>query len=582
MAIPLKPGDAVMHEGIRLRWYRAPAAVHEATHLDDVVPCLHAVAADVARGLHAVGFVAYEAAPAFDSALAVHPATTPLCWFGLYDSFEYRPTETAARAEFTLGPLRPRVNNEEYAGRIARIREWIAGGDTYQVNYTFPLEATFAGDAFAWFLTLAEAQHGNYSTLIHTGPSTIVSVSPELFFSLRGNHIETRPMKGTWKRGLWPEDDAACAQRLAASEKDRAENIMIVDMMRHDLGRIADVGSVRVENLFRVERYPTLWQMTSTVRATTRATVPEVFAALFPSASVTGAPKVRTMQIIHELEREPRGVYCGAVGHWTSDESTFAVAIRTAVVDHATGTLRYSVGSGITWDSDTTNEYKECLLKADVLRRAAAEFSLLETLRWDGAFDLLAEHLDRMAASADYFDIPFDREKVLHTLNRAVADASAPLRVRLLLDRTGIARAEARPLGDMVTLRICLAAEPIARDWPLLYHKTTQRAVYDAARAANPTFDDVLLWNEHGEITESTIANVVVRFGNLWYTPPIHCGLLAGTFRTRLLRDGAIRERVILRDELQRADEIQLINCVRGWIRIELTGIEEGNHAGCD
>lgn len=572
MSIQLQPGDAIFHQGTRILCYRNPAFIHQATRIADVLPCLNAVAEHVAQGHTAVGFLAYEAAPAFDPALRVHTTTPePLCWFGIYETFDQVAVESIDRSTVTIGEWTAHLDESAYLDRVATIRELIAAGDTYQVNYTFPLRASFEGDTVSWFLDCAELQRAAYSTLIHMGDQTIVSISPELFFQKSGDTVTMRPMKGTARRGLWPDDDDRRARDLAASEKERAENLMIVDMVRNDLGRIARTNTVHTERLFEVERYPTLWQMTSTVTARTDASVPEIFRALFPSASVTGAPKVRTMQIIRDLEPEPRGIYCGAVGLWTQECATFSVAIRTAVIDHTSKTVRYAVGSGVTWDSSPSAEYSECLLKADVVHTRPQPFELLETIRWENGFSLLDEHTQRLMRSADYFGIPLDKMAVLDALHSSMpAGLDQPQRVRLLVNQRGGIRVEWVPLGETTRVRVRLDNTPTPSRSPFLYHKTTRRAAYEQARQRHPDADDVILYNERGELTESTIANLVLRIDGVSYTPPIQCGLLPGTMRAHLLDNGTLHERTLYPNDLQAAESIHLINSLRGWIDVEI------------
>jgi len=537
--------------------------------LEEIVPCLRRVEEGVANGLHAAGFIAYEAAPAFDRYLTVHaPGRLPLLWFGLFRDKVEGDAGDAATAPFTVGPWTPEVNESAYIDAIRRIRELIAAGDTYQVNYTFPMEAAFEGDALSWFRRLVRAQQADYAAFIDAGPFAILSASPELFLRLEGDALETRPMKGTRPRGRWLEEDRRLAQELADSEKDRAENVMIVDLLRNDMGRISKTGSVHVASLFDVERYETVWQMTSTIRSRTTAPLSEILAALFPSGSVTGAPKVRTMQIIHELEPLPRGVYCGAVG-WCSPgrRAEFNVAIRTVAIDREAATARYHVGSGITWSSSAEAEYDECLVKAAVLSEDRPEFELLESLLFEGGYFLLDEHLARLAGSAEYFGFRADVDAVRSALlEEAAGLAEEPSKLRLLVARDGTWRIETAPAAPSTPVRLGLAAEPVDDRDVFLYHKTTHRVVYERARASRPDCDDVLLWNERDEITETSTANVVLELdGQLW-TPPVNSGLLAGTMRASLLADATIRETVLAKADVGRAASIRLINSVRRWI----------------
>lgn len=572
------PGFACFPGSREAALFVEPLERLEASAVDGVRPLLDAVDTATRRGLHAAGYVAYEAAPAFDPALAAHPRLEglPLACFFLYRDplrvpmAELSPPEGAGWA---FGPWQPGCSREAYDGALERVRAWIAAGDTYQINLTFPMEARFEGAPFAAFLDLHRGQRSGECAFLNCGGHSILSLSPELFFRLDGGLLETRPMKGTIARGRWPEEDREQAQRLIESPKERAENVMIVDLLRNDMGRISDTGSVAVSSLFDTERYRTLWQMTSTVRARTGASLGEIFGALFPSGSVTGAPKVRAMQIIRELEPEPRGVYCGAVGRaGPGGKARFNVAIRTILLDAAAGEARYSVGSGVTWDSRAGSEHAECLLKAEVLRGPAEPFHLLETILWDGrAFPMEREHLERMAASADYFHYPFDARAA----RKALMDAAAPwagnsAKVRLLLGEDGFFSAEAGPVPEAGEFLLALADTPVQDTEVFLFHKTTRRAVYENARAAHPEAGDVLLWNARGELTESCIANAAFLLGGRWLTPPVPCGLLPGVMRRRLLERGRISEGVVRVSDLPDVRGIALFNAVRGWMPARL------------
>ena len=365
----------------RWRCFDGLVDVVEARRLDDVLPTLAAVDKAVAKGLYVAGMVSYEAAPAFDDALAAHDgAGLPLAWFALFRRMEERNSPSKGTApflltqksgrspDFTLAPWSPSVSRSQYNEAIDRIKDYIARGHTYQVNYTFRLRAAFEGEPWGLFRRLCEAQRGQYNAYLDLGGHVLCSASPELFFSVNGDVVSARPMKGTAPRGRTADEDRLIGDQLRRCEKNRAENAMIVDMMRNDLGRIAERGSVRVESAFDIETYPTVFQMTSTVSARSKASAIGILRAAFPAASITGAPKIRTMEIIQELEPEPRGVYCGAIGWIAPDRrAEFNVAIRTVAIDRATGVAEYGVGGGIVWDSDRAGEYDECRTKAAVL-----------------------------------------------------------------------------------------------------------------------------------------------------------------------------------------------------------------------
>jgi len=570
-----RPIDAFFVSRGRVLRFTGPVRVLAARTRDEVVPCLDEMESALTRGLYAAGFIAYEAAPAFHVELVTQPpgGDLPLLWFTLYRGVEESASlPPATPGDFSLGSWTAAVDQDAYLEAVNRIRELAAAGDTYQVNYTFPLEASFEGDALSWFQDLYRAQHPDYAAFLDTGRFQILSVSPELFFRLEDGRLEMRPMKGTRPRGRWPEEDRREAAALASSEKDKAENVMIVDLLRNDMGRISETGSVEVPRLFELERYDTVWQMTSTITSRTAASLPAIFSALFPSGSVTGAPKIRTMQIIRELERLPRGVYCGAVG-WCGPgrRAEFNVAIRTVTIDLERGVATYPVGSGVTWASAPLDEYEECLIKARVLGQRRPDFELLESLLFDGEYFLLEEHLARLAASAEYFGFDVDVAAVRRSLLEAAGawggESFPAYKVRLLVARSGSCRIESGPAPSSQPVRVGFAMEPVDDQDVFLYHKTTWRSMYEQARAARSDCDDVLLWNARGEITETTVANIVLELDGRRLTPPVCAGLLAGTLRARLLADGEIQESVLRKEDVRRASAIWLINSVRKWVR---------------
>jgi len=351
---------------------------------------------------------------------------------------------------------------------------------------------------------------------------------------------------------------------------------MIVDLLRNDMGRVSETRSVRVPRLFELERYETVWQMTSTITSKTEASVPEIFAALFPSGSVTGAPKVRTMQIIRDLEPFPRGVYCGAIGWWAPGRrAEFNVAIRTAVVDTHQGTARYNVGGGITWDSTAGAEYEECRVKAAILTRNRPDFELLETLLYDNGYFLLERHLKRLKESGEYFGFDLDIDSVRAELTRAAsAFGPIPERVRLLANREGRLRIEHTPLAPLGSVCLGLAVKPVDERDVFLYHKTTHRSIYEDAKASRPDCSDVLLWNDRGEITETSIANIALLIDGEWLTPPLSSGLLAGVMRAELLETGRLGEAILLKADLARATSVAIFNSVRKWVEVHVLKAE--------
>ena len=557
------------------RLFESPKSVIQATTTGEVMAAMRAVEAAVAKGLHAAGFVSYEAASAFDPALQVLPAgQLPLVWFGLFERFEV--VDAPARAEKSdPDEWLLATNPEDYRQRLVVIREALADGRSYQVNHTERLHTDHLDTHSLFAQVAADAP---YAALIETSTCTIVSASPELFFDLCANTIVCKPMKGTAARALTSTTDRERAQWLSTSIKNRAENVMITDMVRNDLGRIARVGSVRVSDLFAMQKLSTVWQMTSTVSAVTDASIAGIFQALFPGASITGAPKASSMSIIRELESTPREIYTGAIGYLgPARQARFSIAIRTAWTNRASGRATYGAGGGIVWDSDPAEEFAELLAKTTVIRAVAEpEFRLLETLLWTpaGGWFLLRQHLDRLTASAEYFSFQVDLPDIHRQLDKSVDGAVSALRVRLTLGRTGDVETTSQSLDPtpLSVAEILLVPGWVDRTDVLMYHKTTHRVRYEAAGAGG----EVMLADAIGRITESTIANVVYRIRGERYTPPVEDGLLPGTFREWMLELGIVQERSLHRDELLEVDELLLVNALRGVRKVERVLTPEG------
>jgi len=584
---PLVLLDGCTSDALGASWrFSGISGVLQATKAAEVLPVLVEVERAAAAGWYAAGFVAYEAAAGLNPDLVSLPPRDglPLAWFALYR--ERRRVGCAADlppddAPAILG-LEPLRGRKRYTADIGRIRDYIAAGDSYQVNYTMPLVGRFAGNPLALYRRVCDNQQAPFCACIDTGEFTIISASPELFFELREGRITTRPMKGTARRGRWPAEDREAAARLAENPKERAENLMIVDLLRNDLGMVAETGSVQVDRLFAVERYPTVLQMTSTVTARpARGTgLTDIFRSLFPCGSVTGAPKRRSMELIASLEGMPRGVYCGAIGYVApGGEALFSVAIRTLQIEQATGRMILGVGSGVTWDSDAGAEYAECLAKSVFTERQSSAFDLIETLRREeGAYYLLERHLARLAASAAYFGRPCDPDRLRRELEQHAPSATGLHKVRLLLAPDGMARIDSEPLHpdpDGHGLRLGLAAERVAATDPFCYHKTTRRERFDRCRALRPDCDELLFINHEGELAEASYHTLVLRLGADLVTPPLSSGLLPGVLRAELLERGEIVEGVLAPADLHRAEEIWLINSVRGWRRAYLADKEE-------
>ncbi len=566
--------QVVLHSAFQKQWLRftQPEKVIATSSIDEVLVKLQEVNQLVQeQQLWAAGFLSYESAAAFDRILQTHQTTDfPLLWFGLYQQPEIAELAESI-AEFNLD-WRPTITQEQYNSAIAKIKHYISCGDTYQVNYTTRLEAEFMGDPWQYFLGLAAAQQADYGAYLELPNFTICSASPELFFTLDGSEIVSRPMKGTAARGYTLTGDRAVAQWLQNSAKNQAENVMIVDMIRNDLARIARLSTVEVSSLFEVEQYPTLWQMTSTVKAQTKASLPEIMQALFPCASITGAPKPSTMRIIQELEPKPRKIYTGTIGYISpKNQAQFNVAIRTVLLDRVRNKAEYGVGGGIVWDSASASEYEECQIKARVLLSKIQQFDLIETMLWtpESGYFLLDYHLQRLQDSALYFDYSLDLDlitKKLIAVANGLKDYSH--KVRLLVSQQGKIKIESSPfMAEPKTLNLVIADRPVDISNPFLYHKTTNRSLYQQFQQSNTSHDDLILWNERQEVTETCIYNLVVQKDGELLTPPVECGLLPGTMRAYLLEQQKIKEAVIKLADIQQCEAIYLINSVRKWQR---------------
>ena len=680
-----RPADAQSTSGqppAPTRLFIDPLRICVVNHTAELPGLFAEIERAVSSGLYAAGYFSYECGAFFEPTAAgrSHPrgqaACEPLAWFGIYQHphlFDHctgafvegdPPALAQSSALFDSFP-EPKLDwalelaEQEYAQRIAEIHAWIRSGDVYQLNFTVPIQVHASGSAAALYRQLRARQPAPYGAFLHTQPDhRILSFSPELFFRIesaveagcpfgvpghplgRGptslslsqegkakkttRRITTRPMKGTAPRGRTTAEDRTLAEWLRSDPKNRAENVMIVDLLRNDLGRLCTFGSVRVRDLFAVERYPTLWQMTSTVTGELRpeAGFQDIFRALFPCGSITGAPKIRAMQLLAELEGRPRGVYTGAIGFFSKAESVFNVAIRTLSLHGDQGVM--GVGSGIVIDSQPAAEWRECLLKAEFLTRptneaanpSPASFSLLETLLWQGEYPLLELHLDRLQDSAAYFDFPFDRAQTESALQAHAAEIAGKLgapgldsetwedatpretsrgpsfrpfsgetvgnhepeltasthKVRLLLNHDGVLQITSEPIpaSSAEPLRIRIAAQRADSKDPMYFHKTTHRPLYTEALqpATAAGYDDVLFLNQRGEVTEGAVHNIFVEKAGHLFTPPINCGLLSGVQRRHILATNPnAQESILTEEDLRQADAVYLSNAVRGLRR---------------
>lgn len=555
----------------RPRWvtFLEPCGVLQTERLEEVLPVLEGAVAARNRGLHAVGSISYEASAAFDPHFRTHPLPpgVPLLRFTLFRSCR-EGIPTSPPAPFEVTDLRPGLSPEAFCRQVGVIHEAIAAGETYQVNFTYPWTARVNGDARSLFRRMRLAQAAPQQAYLEEADRILISASPERFFRLENGHIVCRPMKGTGK----PGEEAP----LQESIKNRAENVMIVDMIRNDLGQVAEVGSVKVSDLFRIESYPSLVQMTSAVTARGPEDPLPWLQALFPCASITGAPKRRTMEWIHRLESGPRNVYTGCIGGFYADGCTeFNVAIRTLCLDRATGKGIYGTGCGIVWDSDPEAECRESVLKTAVLSHREPEVQLIETMRCDPGTGIrnLAGHLTRLTRSANELGYETDLEQLHSRLREVERECTGTSRCRLTLSpdgNTGITLAPAPESSRPMTFRVDTVATPSTH--PSLRHKTTSRDIYDQARERHPDVEETLLINERGECMEFCIGNLLLEKSGSFYTPHQDAGLLNGTCRSQFLAHGA-EEIPVTRKTLAEADQIYLINAVRGkvpmiWVEV--------------
>jgi para-aminobenzoate synthetase / 4-amino-4-deoxychorismate lyase len=486
--------------------------------------------------------------------------------------------------KFTCADLQTSIKKEEYLQAIERIQEYIHAGDTYQVNFTLHVDFSFQGSVADLYRSLRRNQSVGYSAWIRHHGRDILSFSPELFFRADQEKVRVRPMKGTLRRGRNNAEDQEQHHRLHSDLKNRSENVMIVDLLRNDLACLLHSlggGAVLPRNLFAVECYESLLQMTSTIDGISFAQKPsfqELIQALFPCGSVTGAPKIRTMEIIHELERQQRGVYCGAIGYTSETETCLNVPIRTVELENGTGKM--GIGSGIVADSKAEEEWAECLLKGNFLTVNEPDFQLIETLLWqpETGFFLFEYHLERLADSAHYFHFFCDIAKIRSELEAVVEQKTQQCRVRLLLYRDGEISITAHPMPaeqpSTELRKVIFSQEEIDPNTPYLFHKTTRRNRYDQERerALAQGYDEVLFTNTAGQVTEGAISTLFIadKEQDILLTPPLACGLLAGTYRRLLLEQGKAVERILTVQDLQEAETIYLANSVRGLSKVVL------------
>jgi para-aminobenzoate synthetase/4-amino-4-deoxychorismate lyase len=556
-------------------WISNPERIVQTSDVSRVDEALWDVEDAVSSGYLAAGFISYETGYHFLPNMPVVSSGFPLVWFALTKTYENQaPGDFETRDIAELHDLTLDTTPDEYSRAIASIREHIADGNTYQVNYTMRYRGEFRGSTRTLYRQLCRKQRVSYAAYVETDQWSIISLSPELFFRRKGNRLLMRPMKGTARRGRTLTEDRVLATELLNSAKERAENLMIVDLLRNDLGKVCEAGTVSVSQPLVVERYETVLQMTSQIEGVARKDLSfgELMKAVFPSGSVTGAPKLRTMQIIEQLEKSPRRIYTGCIGFVSPEETVFSVAIRTAVIHDAK--LEMGVGSGILYEADATREYEECKLKAHFLTDPSVVFELIETILWlpGSGYQRLSLHLDRLLESAEYFLIPLERQDVMQLLQQKIPSTITPMRVRLTVDRDGKMEMSTTELEALSALDIRWAFRVTNSENAFLFHKTTHRPLQQSelSQAREEGYLEVIFRNERDEVTEGAFSNIWILKNGVYYTPPISSGLLNGTYRRYLLAQEKFftKERVLFQKDVEQADALFISNAIRGLLRV--------------
>ena len=577
-----------------LRCFSNPHAIVTTTRYDQVCCKLEELDRWIQAGYWVAGFMSYEAGYVFDDFNFAKPDIfLPLMWFGVFDkplTIPYTPPKTlqwlddcAKTYPYQLTNFTDNLSEDEYIHAITEIKRYLSQGDIYQANFTFRHHFNLSGSPFGLFCNLHQSQAVGYGAYISLPDHAIISFSPELFFKSNGREIIVKPMKGTAQRGLWYKQDIAMQRQLRSCKKNQAENVMIVDLLRNDLGKICKNGSILTSRIFETVRYETLFQMISTVNGTLRENCQysDIFRHIFPSGSVTGAPKIRAMEIIRELETSPRGIYTGSIGYISPNGTAqFNVAIRTVHVDKKTGAATLGIGSGIVADSDPIGEYNECFLKSSFITKPHKKFSIIETMLWENNEIFLERyHWNRLKKSAEYFGFHYDKNELIDRLNKEIAlfDLLSRYKIRLLLDKFGNIKIESTQIKvpqKLYNNLVTISKSNTNTGNKFLYHKTTIRDLYTSEHQScrQEGFYDVIFMNEHGHITEGAISNIVIKKNGKYITPPVSAGLLNGTYRQFFIdtHQKNVLEQNITLDDLLHADVLYLTNSVAGMVEVIL------------
>lgn len=554
--------------------FQNPIEIYQTNKSDEIEKILKQVELAVDNGYYAAGFLSYEATEAFLPVDSFLTSEFPLVWFGIFKS----PVNNFSKNKgaFEVGNWLPDISESEYNKSFKKIQNAFNLGLTEQVNYTLQLNADFSGDSYAYYNALKKEQNSDYSCYLKFDNFEVLSLSPELFFDLNQNKLTVKPMKGTKQRGKSSDEDMFFKNELKHSHKDKLENKLIVDLMKDELVPLSVPGSIKVIHPFQIQTFPTLFQMTSTIESLLKPTssLVDIFSNLFPCGSITGTPKTETINFINKLENRTRDIYCGTIGFISPEkEAIFNVPIRTVSIDTNKKRARYDVGGGITKLSVAKDEYNEAFTKAKVLNINNLDFELIETFGlYEGEYIAYQAHLNRLKLSAAYFNFNLDITAVKNKLAQIAEDnLSQNLKVRLLVNESGLITTSSMPLKqDNKVKKVRLANQPIDNTNRFLYHKTTNRSMYNQLKADFPNCFDIILWNEQNEITEFTIGNIVIEYGGELITPPVKSGLLPGTFREVLLDQNIMREKIITKDMLAKANHVWLINSVRKWVKVQI------------
>jgi len=585
------------HENAISYLFTHPIKIIEAQHFGELEKSFQQIDKAIQQGYYVAGYMVYEAGfyfhPKLHSIVQASQNQQPLLWYGVYDfpiEFNHKSGEIIGAgclnhsyekqkqdSHYQLGEFKLNISKPEYSELISEIKSEIRAGNIYQLNFTTRLEFDFRGNPIGLYRALVQQQPVAYGAYIHTETCKILSFSPELFFKKKQQWIQTRPMKGTVRRGLNAKEDEALKVWLKQDEKNRAENLMIVDLLRNDLGRICEPHSIRVPEIFQLQTYPSLHQMISKVEGRLKENIStrEIFEALFPCGSITGAPKIKSMELIHQFEKSQRGVYTGSIGFISpTGEAEFNVAIRTLTLKAHQGEL--GIGSGVVWDSDAQSEYEECLLKAQFLSQTSESVKLIETMLWDSGFPLLERHLKRLMHSASCLNFSINPDFIRNALAEEAKSfrAGECYKVRLLCCKQGEIKIESTLLAKQTpNPKVCLSRTPMHSSNTYLFHKTTHRDSYNTTfkKAQALGYSDALWFNEHKYLTEGCITNVFLKKENHFLTPAIGCGLLPGVYREKMLEEHPdCDEAKLTLDDLKSAESLFICNAVRGLVEVGL------------